>query len=48
MANEQGVQFLTLHEFIKAAEMRLNPMIWDYLVGACETETTMLRNPCHP
>lgn len=44
MANEQEVQFLTLHEFVKAAKMRLNPMIWDYLVGACETETTMLRN----
>jgi isopentenyl diphosphate isomerase/L-lactate dehydrogenase-like FMN-dependent dehydrogenase len=44
MANEGGSHELTLHEFIKAAKMRLNPMIWDYLVGACETETTMLRN----
>ena len=44
MAKETDVQTLTLHEFVKAAKMRLNPMIWDYLVGACETETTMQRN----
>jgi isopentenyl diphosphate isomerase/L-lactate dehydrogenase-like FMN-dependent dehydrogenase len=44
MSQDQNVQFLTLHEFIKAAKMRLNPMIWDYLVGASETETTMRRN----
>ncbi|MEZ5843115.1 MAG: alpha-hydroxy acid oxidase [Hyphomicrobiaceae bacterium] len=37
-------EFQTLHEFVKAARMRLNPMIWDYLVGATETETTMRRN----
>ncbi len=44
MTNEQDGQFLTLHEFVKSAKMRLNPMIWDYLVGASETETTMRRN----
>jgi isopentenyl diphosphate isomerase/L-lactate dehydrogenase-like FMN-dependent dehydrogenase len=37
-------QFQTQHEFIKAAKMKLNPMIWDYLVGATETETTLRRN----
>ncbi|MGH6814946.1 MAG: alpha-hydroxy acid oxidase [Hyphomicrobiaceae bacterium] len=37
-------EFLTLHEFVKAARMKLNPYIWDYLVGATETETTMRRN----
>ena len=44
MTEPNAVQFLTLHEFVKAAKMRLNPMIWDYLVGAAETETTMRRN----
>jgi isopentenyl diphosphate isomerase/L-lactate dehydrogenase-like FMN-dependent dehydrogenase len=37
-------QFLTLHEFVKAARMTLNPNIWDYLVGGTETETTVRRN----
>jgi isopentenyl diphosphate isomerase/L-lactate dehydrogenase-like FMN-dependent dehydrogenase len=36
--------FLTLHEFVKAAKMRLNPNIWDYLTGGTETETTLRRN----
>jgi glycolate oxidase len=36
--------FLTLHEFIKAARQKLNPNIWDYLVGGTETETTLRRN----
>lgn len=36
--------FLTLHEFIKAAKMRLKPDIWDYLTGGTETETTLRRN----
>lgn len=36
--------FLTLHEFVKAAKMRLNPNTWDYLVGGTETETTLRRN----
>jgi len=42
MANDNA--FLTLHEFVKAARVKLNPNIWDYLVGATETETTMRRN----
>jgi isopentenyl diphosphate isomerase/L-lactate dehydrogenase-like FMN-dependent dehydrogenase len=37
-------QFVANHEFIKAAKMKLNPMIWDYLIGAPETETTLRRN----
>lgn len=36
--------FLTLHEFVKAARMKLNPNTWDYLVGGTETETTLKRN----
>ena len=37
-------QFLTLHEFVKEAKKHLNANVWDYLVGATETETTMRRN----
>jgi len=37
-------EFLTIHEFIKAAKMTLNPNAWDYLIGATETETTLARN----
>lgn len=37
-------EFQTLHEFVKAARGKLPPRIWDYLVGAAETETTMRRN----
>jgi glycolate oxidase len=37
-------EFLTLHEFVKAARFKLTPFIWDYLVGATETETTLRRN----
>ena len=44
MLSETEGEFLTLHEFVKAAKARLSPNIWDYLVGATETETTMLRN----
>jgi isopentenyl diphosphate isomerase/L-lactate dehydrogenase-like FMN-dependent dehydrogenase len=36
--------FLTLHEVVKAARPRLSADIWDYLVGAAETETTLRRN----
>ncbi len=39
-----GGKYLTLHEFIKVAKARLNPNIWDYLIGATETETTLARN----
>lgn len=37
-------EFLTLHEIVRAARARLDDGPWDYLVGAAETETTMLRN----
>lgn len=45
MQNE-GLQaeFVTIHEFIKAARMNLNPHVWDYLIGGTETETTLARN----
>jgi len=36
--------FQTLHEFVKEAKGRLSPGNWDYLVGATETETTLMRN----
>lgn len=44
MSEEINAAYMTLHEFIKAAKMKLKPNIWDYLVGATETETTMRRN----
>ncbi len=37
-------RFETLHEIVKAARTQLNQNIWDYLVGATETETTLRRN----
>lgn len=37
-------EFQNLHEFIKAANLKLNRFIWDYLVGGAETETTVARN----
>ena len=39
-----GNEYQCLHEFVKAARNRLNPNIWDYLIGATESETTMKRN----
>jgi glycolate oxidase len=44
LREETSGAFLTLHEFVKAARMRLSPNIWDYLVGGTETETTVKRN----
>jgi glycolate oxidase len=44
MAAEGGERFQTLHELAKAARLRLNANIWDYLAGATETETTLARN----
>lgn len=44
MSAEGQERFQTLHELVKAAKLRLNANIWDYLVGATETETTMQRN----
>ncbi len=44
--NSSGLQgkFETLHEFVKAARLKLSPPVWDYVVGAAETETTLKRN----
>lgn len=44
MSENLSDQFQTLHEFVKAAKMKLNPNAWDYLIGATETETTLRRN----
>ena len=44
MSNSAESPFQTLHEFVKEAKGRLSPGNWDYLVGATETETTMMRN----
>ena len=37
-------EFQNLHEFVRKARANLNQNAWDYIVGAAETETTMLRN----
>jgi glycolate oxidase len=41
---ETQTKYLALHEFVKAAKNRLDANMWDYLVGATETEATMRRN----
>src|SRR5690348_673904 len=44
--NSSGLEgkFETLHEFVKAAQVKLSPVLWDYVTGAAETETTLKRN----
>ncbi|MDB5413084.1 MAG: putative FMN-dependent alpha-hydroxy acid dehydrogenase family protein [Rubritepida sp.] len=42
--NNSEERFQCLHEFVKAAKHKLNPNVWDYLIGATETETTLARN----
>jgi isopentenyl diphosphate isomerase/L-lactate dehydrogenase-like FMN-dependent dehydrogenase len=42
--SETSGEFLTLHEFIKAAKIRLTPNVWDYLIGGADSETTVKRN----
>ncbi len=37
-------RFHTLHEIVAAARQALNRNLWDYVVGATGTETTMIRN----
>jgi isopentenyl diphosphate isomerase/L-lactate dehydrogenase-like FMN-dependent dehydrogenase len=37
-------EFLTLHEFVKVAHVKLSSGVWDYLTGGTETETTLKRN----
>jgi glycolate oxidase len=38
------VDFLVLHEIVEAAKEKLSREVWDYLIGAAETETTLKRN----
>lgn len=44
--NASGLEerFVTQHEIIKAARLKLTAERWDYVVGAAETETTLKRN----
>ena len=44
MMSETHGEFLTLHELVKAARVKLDDNIWDYLIGGTETETTLRRN----
>ena len=44
MVSETHGEFLTLHELVKAARVKLDDNIWDYLIGGTETETTLRRN----
>jgi isopentenyl diphosphate isomerase/L-lactate dehydrogenase-like FMN-dependent dehydrogenase len=44
MSDQNQGDFQALHEFVKKARVNLNRNVWDYLVGAAETETTMKRN----
>jgi len=44
MASGLESEYVTLHEIVKAAKLRLNANIWDYLIGGTETETTLRRN----
>jgi isopentenyl diphosphate isomerase/L-lactate dehydrogenase-like FMN-dependent dehydrogenase len=44
MASGLQDEYATLHEIVKAARNKLNPNIWDYLIGGTETETTLRRN----
>lgn len=41
---EPAGDFQCLHEFIPAARAKLSDHIWNYLIGATESETTMRRN----
>lgn len=42
--SETSGEFLTLHEFVKAAKIKLSANIWDYLIGGADSETTVKRN----
>ncbi|MFI4998354.1 MAG: alpha-hydroxy acid oxidase, partial [Reyranellales bacterium] len=44
MASGLENEYVTLHEIVKTAKVRLNANIWDYLIGGTETETTLRRN----
>ncbi len=42
--NKKASDFQLFHEFYKAAKDNLSEGVWDYLIGASETETTFRRN----
>jgi isopentenyl diphosphate isomerase/L-lactate dehydrogenase-like FMN-dependent dehydrogenase len=42
--SETSGEFLALHEFVKAAKIKLSANIWDYLIGGADSETTLKRN----
>ncbi len=42
--NKKSNDFRLFHEFYKAAKENLSDGVWDYLIGASETETTFRRN----
>lgn len=44
MMAEAGEGYLTLHEVVRAARLKLALHTWDYLIGGTETETTVRRN----
>jgi len=44
MQRNPATEFLTLHEFVAAARLRLDANGWDYIIGGAETETTVRRN----
>jgi glycolate oxidase len=37
-------EYMVLHELVAKARANLNQNAWDYIAGACETETTLRRN----
>jgi glycolate oxidase len=41
---DDGSEFQTLHEIVRAARQKLDERSWDYLSGGSETETTLRRN----
>jgi len=43
-SSQPAQDFATLHEIVAAARAKLDPLVWDYLVGGGTTETTLLRN----
>jgi glycolate oxidase len=43
-AEDISQRFVSNQEFVVEAKRRLDPHVWDYLVGGSETETTLARN----
>lgn len=44
MSDALRKEYLSIHDFVRAARQRLEEGGWGYLVGATETETTLRRN----